>query len=56
MTKANGRIAVIGFKGEITEIDWSTAITRKYIFAKRLNCWKRHTGKKEMAEYLVVRM
>lgn len=56
MTKAKGKIAVAGFNGEMIFIDWTTAMHRKYTFAKRLNWLNKQTGRNDHFEYFVVLM
>ena len=56
ITNTRGKIAVVGFKGDIIDMDCSIAIIKKYIFASLLNCMNRHTGKNVSAVYFVVRM
>lgn len=51
-TNTRGEIALNGFKGDKIGMDWIIALTRKYMFAYRLNCIINETGRYDNNVYL----
>jgi len=55
-TKINGATATYALRGEIAGIHCKIAVTKKYMFAYRLNYRSKLIGKNDISEYLDVLM